>query len=123
MGMYTELVLKADVQQEPTKEVLNILNFLFNGQELDIEISLPKHKFFTLPRWKQLGRSNSYYHVPWANSKYEEDYIFSRSDLKDYDEEIDNFLDWVRPYLTSEEGKCIGWKWYEEDNIPTLIIM
>lgn len=119
MGMYTELVLKCEVQHFLPKDVEDILNFLFNSR--DVPEELPKHPFFECDRWRHIGNRSSYYHIPWCHSKYSENYIFCRCDLKDYDKEIELFLDWLSPYLYCPVGACIGWTWYEEDDVPTLI--
>ena len=118
--MYTELVLKCEVKADLPEDVEIILNYLFNDRETTL-LELPKHKFFTLYRWKMLGSCNSYYHVPWSNSMYNEHYIFSRSDFKNYSNEIEEFIDWISPYIIGKSGTCIGWTWYEEDSQPTLI--
>lgn len=121
MGMYTELVVKCNLQDNLPEEVENVLQYLFN-RKTNIPKEVPKHPFFSCPRWTMIGSCSSYYHVPFALSKYEEGYIFSRSDLKEYDNEIEYFFDWIRPYIETYGTKiCIGWSWYEEDDKPTLI--
>lgn len=134
MGMYTELVLKCSISEIIPDEVESVLRHLFrNGEEPEC---IPSHPFFAKPRWSWIGSSGSFYHTPFAMSDYrqpnnEDDpggaktyfggYIFSRSDLKDYDGEIDSFLDWIDPYIDEAPGMCIGWTWYEEEDQPTLI--
>jgi hypothetical protein len=95
--MYTEFVFKAIVSENAPENVKAILRGLFNGDAM-IGI-LSAHKFFDCKRWADVGRSHSYYHIPWSDSKYKENRIFSRSDLKNYDNEIEKFVDWVSPYL------------------------
>ena len=120
MGMYTEILVKADVNISEISETdLTVINYLFGQGEKPC--SLPSHKFFTLHRWEFIGKSSSFYHHPRAISNFEDSYIFSRSDLKNYDDEIENFFDWFRPLTTAEEGQCIGYSWYEEDAAPTLV--
>ena len=121
MGMYTELVLKAEVKEGIPQNVKSVLQFLFN--DADMPDDIPEHEFFACDRWRNIGNSSSYYHVPFALSRYEGNYIFSRSDLKNYADEIDKFVNWLTPYLNEPEGKCIGWSWYEEMDVPTLLIM
>lgn len=121
MGMYTELVLKCGIKEDIPDDVEAVLHYLFNGGTAPSYDKLPTHRFFQTTRWSMIGRSNSYYHVPWACSKYYEGRIFSRSDLKNYDDEIMKFIDWLRPYIDEFPEQCIGWMWYEEDNAPTLI--
>ena len=119
MGMYTELVLKAQVKDHLPEDVEAVLQFLFNRE--DIPEHLPEHEFFQCPRWRFLGSSSSYNHVPFTSGCYAEGYIFSRSDLKNYNDEIGKFISWLLPYLDVTEGDCIGWTWYEEERQPTLI--
>jgi hypothetical protein len=127
MGMYTELVLKCRTKEDTPKEVKEVLDFLFNGEK--IPETLPNHPFFSLPRWRAIGSCSSYYHHPQSvnhiskNSNWKEWYIFSRSDLKNYDGEIEAFIDWLTPYLEAYNKTCIGWKWYEEDSEPTLLFV
>ncbi len=133
MGMYTELVIKADVKRDISVDVKFILNFLFNHEmDIDIwdnemnlkpEIKLPDHSFFKTSNWTAIGRCNSYYHIPSTFSFFDGKYLFSRSDLKNYDNEINKFIDWLCPYLDVDAGKCIGWSWYEEWHEPTLLYM
>jgi len=118
MGMYTELVFKAEVKKGIPPDVEAVLQYLFNDGAEPAGLDDP---FFRCERWMVIGHCSSYYHVPWNTSKYAEHYIFSRSDLKNYDGEIALFLDWVRPYLDEWPEKCIGWIWYEEEDEPTLI--
>jgi hypothetical protein len=119
--MYTELVLKCRVKDDIQENVEEVLQFLFNGGYEPVQ--LPDHHFFEEQRWTFIGRSNSYYHIPWNTSKYKEGYIFSRSDLKNYNGEIALFIDWIKPYLLNNPSECIGWQWYEEDDAPTLLYM
>lgn len=126
MGMYTELLLKC----EAVKDDYGVMEYLFSGgKEPGV---LPNHDFFTKPRWRLIGSCSSFYHHPQAHSdlyvpEWEEDravaYLFSRSDIKNYDGEIEAFLDWFMPYVSEFPGTCIGWKWYEDDDVPTLILM
>lgn len=131
--MYTELLIKSDIIRELPENVKYILDFLFNpssnidiwdeNMKIKLDISLPDHEFFKCERWDQIGRCNSYYHIPASCNFFDGSYLFSRSDLKDYDNEINFFIDWVMPYLEEEEGKLLGWKWYEEWNEPEFIYM
>ncbi|HMP91126.1 MAG TPA: hypothetical protein PJ991_13060 [Kiritimatiellia bacterium] len=120
MGMYTELVLKCEVRDNIEDNVRAVLEFLFNDGPEPKET--PDHEFFSCDRWQMIGRCSSYYHVPFALSKYSEGHIFSRSDLKNYDNEIEKFISWIRPYLDLGRGSSvIGWSWCEEDESPTFI--
>lgn len=128
MGMYTELVLKCEIKDDVPPYVKDVLKYLFKAG--DEPKMLPQHEFFKCSRWPMVGQGSSFYHHPRAMSDYwtghgdKDDrggYIFSRSDLKNYDAEIAKFLDWLMPYIDQLDGECIGWTWYEEDEKPTLI--
>lgn len=119
MGMYTELVIKCHIKRNLPDTVNEILNCMFNGTEEPEH--LPDHLFFKCPRWNAVGSCSSYYHIPESLSFYREGYLFSRSDLKNYDDEIDLFLNWVKKYVDELPDRCIGWTWYEEDDSPELI--
>ena len=41
------------------------------------------------------------------------------SNLKNYSNEVNLFLDWIQPHI--EAYGYIGWKMYEEDIAPTLL--
>lgn len=125
MGMYTELILKCIIKSDTPREVNQILDFLFNRDcKQDVEnLAIPTHPFFNCGRWRFIGSCSSYYHIPWASSRYSEDYLFTRSDLKNYDDEIAKFIDWLTPYIDAAPGQCIGWSWYEEESQPTLLLM
>lgn len=124
MGMYTELILKARVKDDIPFEVEAILQNLFNGEEMPSV--LPDHPFFSCQRWPLIGNRSSFYHIPFSLSRYREGYIFSKSDLKNYDGEIEKFIHWITPYLNLNlyaESTCIGWTWYEEADAPTLLFV
>jgi hypothetical protein len=128
MGMYTELVLKCRVRDTTPDGIKEVLRHMF-GNNVEPE-TLPEHPFFKSPRWSLLGKCSSYYHHPEALSGIFESsndwgdmYIFSRSDLKNYDNEIALFVDWITPYVDGYGKACIGWEWYEEDEAPTLIFV
>lgn len=120
MGTYTELIIKCRIRLDIPIEVHQVLDYLFNSSG-KIPENLPDHKFFQTIRWHDIGRSNSYYHIPRTFSYFETPYLFSRSDLKNYDDEIEKFLDWIDSYIDSDVEKGIGWIFYEGAKNPLLI--
>ena len=129
MGMYTELIFKASIRVKINSIEQAVIQCLFNGH--DVPVTLPDHPFFKSPRWDMVTTCSSFYHHPtaynnlvdtqWNLNGYTEYYVFSRADLKNYDDEIELFRNWIDPYVGEEKGKCIGWMWYEEWNEPMLI--
>lgn len=126
MGMYTEVYICSKL----TKDVpMDILKYLFTDNfKLPIpeDLKLPDHPFFKVERWFQIGHCCSYYHIPYPTSDLRFDetsknwYLVSRSDIKNYDNQIELFFDWVMPYLDKCEGEFIGYSRYEEFDEPKL---
>jgi hypothetical protein len=123
MGTYTELVLKCTLKKESSipPDVLNILKYLFRDRVEIKDTAIPNHPFFSCPHWRAIGYMNSVYHIPETFNFFEGNKIFSRSDTKNYDSEIELFIDWLLPYLDHQTGDCIGWVWHEELLKPKLI--
>lgn len=134
MGMYTEIVVKICINKSRIGiDNYNILKYMFN-ENTNIEIEdlvLPEHPFFKCSRWDYIGISSSFYHHPnevndWFIPSFaktdDEVYIFSRSDLKNYSNEIENFFDWVNTLDIMHPNDFIGYSLYEEDNTPTVYL-
>lgn len=128
MGIYTELVLKITLPEK--NEIKDVLDFMFDGTKdyNDELLNKPDHPFFKCTRWRHLSESSSYYlDHPKPVISYFSDfgttYLFLRVDLKNYDDEIDQFIDFIKPHLEIPKGKTLGWVWYEEDDNPNMIIM
>ena len=129
MGMYTELVLGIEI--EPTTEVLDILHYMLGDIEDQPEcIKQSNHELFKTSRWAIVLRCDSYYFDGQTDSKlfvdnlYEDEpmyYLNVRSNLKNYDSEIEKFMDWLSPYIKTDG--FLGYKRYEEDDDPTLIYL
>ena len=125
MGMYTELVL--GVELNATKEVLQKLKFMLgtSGRDVNIKHPLFSCKNNTPTRWSSMLISGSYYFDGQTDSKLFHDnicggdYLNVRCNLKNYDNEIKLFLDWLCPYIATEG--FLGYTRYEENYNPTLI--
>lgn len=122
MGMYTQLVMACRIKNDP--EVVRVLKYLADPGEEEIET--PDHEFFGAARWKWLFTMSSYYFVPATVSKFELDSVgrswslITCSNLKNYDQEIQKFIDWVSPYF-EDADEMVGYYRYEEDREPTII--
>jgi len=132
MGMYTELNIEVAIKVD--KATLALLENMVG--ESDNEVTLPKHPLFKSDagRWEYMLRCDSFYFDHIADSSltnktpwYKEDeetntykrILNVRCDLKDYDDEIKHFLEWIYPF--TETKGFIGYSRYEEDENPTLI--
>lgn len=123
MGMYTEINVCFDLYRDTSKEVIDILHSLID--RTDKPDVLPGHKFFKCDRWYMVACCDSYYFDGSTNSKMIFDAISKtwkvniRANLKNYDSEIEHFLDWLVPYIETEG--FIGYTRYEEYENPTLV--
>lgn len=128
--MYTEFVFAVSLLHDTPKNVLSILDYLVNDKG-DISSIIPNHEFFNCDRYAYIARCSSYY-FGYSNSnssfiinegKFSNEYLLSiRSSVKNYSNEIDKFVDWIRAYVKSGSGTkdLLGYKLYEADTIPYL---
>ncbi len=121
MGMYTEIVVKAAVNNQAAS-VLKMLT----GKGPDVP--LPDHPFFGMWRARYCLQSSSYYHHPEPIADFVDPpsggdytYVYIRTDFKNYEHEADAFFDWLRSQLNEPSTReVIGYQWYEEDREPAL---
>ena len=123
MGMYTELYLSCSLKPDLPENVKQVIEYLFNDPYFVLAEpeDLPVHEFFRTRNWSAIGTSCSYYFVPFSVSVFKENYLTMRCDLKNYEGEIEKFLDWIDPYLNHFEGDHLGHYRHEENELPTLI--
>lgn len=129
MGMYTELILGAELKKDTPKEVVDILKGMAKGKRIWKKSVLPKHEFFQAERWQWLFTMGSFYfgvHNGYAEIWFEDIcdswHISSRSNIKNYDSEIEKFLDWIKPYIDQGTGyrDFYALVTYEESEEPTI---
>lgn len=131
MGMYTEIYVNCRLIEELPKDVIGVLQYLFSEEreKANEPADIPDHPFFCENiNWRSIGVECSYYHIPFTTNKFLRDengkyyYLTSRSDLKNYRNEIDLFFDWLMPYVDRFPGEFIGYKRYEDNDLPTLFV-
>lgn len=89
--------------------------------------NLPDHPLFDTERWGTMLQCDSYYFVADTYSTFRFDdigqswYLCVRCNLKNYDNEIEKFVDWIMPYIDAREGDFLGFSRYETTETPTLI--
>jgi hypothetical protein len=134
MGMYTELHFEARLR--PDEDQLKIIQFLF-GECKDTEeeqnkvkelLTLPDHEFFTSQRWDWMMRGGSSYFDKQPRQSIRQDswlkqywHVSVTCNIKDYDNEIEKFLDWVMPLVEMDAYEFLGYTRYEEHVKPTFI--
>lgn len=117
MGMYTKLHLEGELNKRGIAEAKPVLEWMLGGTKPD---KLPDHKLFTKRRAEWMLRSCSFYHFPFATSLLRDDtgsYFLFNCDLKDYEDEIATFIDWLTPFVE----RAWGFTRYEEDGEVTPI--
>ena len=126
MGMYTEVNLTVRLREDTPSEVIQVLSYMV-GASTD-KPELPDHSFFACDRWAATLNCSSYYFVPFSTFELRFDgiantfYIVGRADLKNYDDEIEHFIDWLTPYIDAEPGQMLGYSRYEECLRPTILL-
>lgn len=132
MGMYTELVCAFELENDTPIEVINTIRYM-TGQLDKIE-KTPNHELFDTDRWSFMLRSDSYYFEGDTHSAIRLDdlykgnqshlnsyYVTIRCNLKNYNGEIEKFINWIKLYSTTKG--FIGYKRYKEYEEPTLIFI
>lgn len=131
MGMYTELVMAVELKKDTPNAVIEVLKYMVG--DIEDEPSMPKHELFEADRWRFMLRCDSYYFDGVTNSILKSDwvsnsyYLTVRSNLKNYNSEIEKFIDWITPYVNlsySDSNRMfVGYSRYEESDEPTLIYL
>lgn len=133
MGMYTKFSVVIPIKRETPKEIQEVLVDLVEnaGYKLDSgELQKPNHKFFESDYFS--AQCDSYYFTGTHNSavKYSHEFeevhrlvLHIDCDFKNYEDNINLFLDFVAPYIDIEDmwqPTFLGYSLYEEDLNPTL---
>lgn len=118
MGMYTEIYVNADLKKETPKEVIDVLAAMCEKDQEAVSLSDKPS------RWAYLFNNGSYYLPLTECGKLTNDSItgqyslIAKGDIKNYDGEIEQFFDFIKPWC---EGEFIGYYRYEESREPTLV--
>ncbi len=111
MGMYTELVLGIDLKENCLKEVIEEIDHSINGSNRR--------------RFSWLNSSSFYFAYPESLNNFTYNKIGGfwtlsiRCSLKNYQDEIQEFLEWIQPHV--DPRGFAGHYRYEESEEPTLI--
>lgn len=128
MGMYTAIHFYSELNIPKDSMVADILKYMI-GETEEMPEMLPDHKLFKSNGWQWMLRTDSYYFDEDTLSTLRWDevgrgyYLNIRSNLKNYDSEIEKFIDWIMPYIDEykKDGDFLGFYRYEEDETPTII--
>ena len=124
MGMYTELHYNAELRADVPSDVVDILKLMLGEAAEGPET--PDHPLFGETRWRFMLQCDSYYFDADTHSTLRKDrqgglYLCVRCNLKNYDDEIEKFCDWIRPYINKQEGGFLGFSRDKGSQTPTLI--
>jgi hypothetical protein len=130
MGMYTEFHFNAELKQNVPLEVIAVLRFMLSNDK-EYAGKLPDSPLFQTDRWRWMLQMNSYYFPADTHSTLRYDnigrnyHLCIRCNLKNYDNEINKFVDWITPYLdvASDQDEFVGFQRYEERREPSLIFV
>ena len=134
MGMFTELYLGVRLKKDTPSNVIDILKYMINGVDEDngeeVPDTAPYHPLFETRMWEHMLQCRSYYfHARLVNILQYDDisesyHLTVRSDLKNYNDEILYFIDWLTPYIVKGYNcwEHLGHIRYEEDTLPELIM-
>ena len=125
MGMYTQLSMNFTLKENVKGIIIRRLKDMIDK---DAITRAWKDKNSRL-NW--CFNSSSYYFDNTTSSKIFHDHISNQyrvlihCDFKNYNDEINTFLNWIVPYI--EGGECdkefIGYQRHEKDDLPTLIFI
>lgn len=121
--MYTELNICVNLRKNTPQNIIDILKYMLG--DIDEPPELTDHPLFKTERWTFMLRCTSRYFAGYTHSgMVEDDYDYHlnvRCSLKNYYSEIDQFLNFIAPYLSSYHGSFLGYTRYEEYDDPLLI--
>lgn len=123
MGMYTEFVCAFSLNKDTPEQVTNLLLHM-SGKLVQLP-KLPEHELFRTERWEFMLFSDSYYFEGETHTSVRYDDVLGRysvtirCNLKNYDQEIEKFLDWIAPHISSTG--FLGYMRHEASKHPDLI--
>lgn len=127
MGMYTEFHFNVELKTDTPQSVLDILKFMLDPKAESAQPPVPEHPFFDSERWRWLFVMDSYYFAADTHSTLRFDdlaqshFLCVRSNIKNYNQEIERFVNWIMPWVYAQEGGFLGFHRYEESEDPVLI--
>ena len=142
MGMYTEFILNIDLRADTPNQVIETLEYMIKDHSNDYTFTLPDHPLFKKyispydkdkkpqsTRWYYMLTCGSAYFQGIPASRIRTDAITRRCEvsifcnLKNYNSEIELFLDWIFPYVHQTYLRFCGYIRYEEDEAPSLLFI
>jgi hypothetical protein len=119
--MYTEFYFRANISDGP---VADWLDEQINGDDDWFQTGYDSHPLFKCDRWTsvfigggavyQESRKPIFRRKAQGGGEPYQHQLVLASSLKDYGDEIDQFIDWIGPHLDMHVGDFLGYKLYED---------
>ena len=103
MGKYKNTKIRAELVENLPEEYIMILSYLRDYHSMTPHFTLPDHQFFRTKKWRFIGHINS------RESNTGSSLFFIRLEhgyavevectLDGYDDEVNFFFDWIKPYI------------------------
>lgn len=119
MGMYTELIFGATLKKDTPNEVIETLKSMCGLQsEIDI-LQLSRNPLYAQSCYFGVSSSKPFMEFDSITKKW---VISTRGNIKNYEGDIDKFLEWIRPYIANGSGvrDMYAIVMYEEWEEPTI---
>jgi hypothetical protein len=124
VGDYTRITFCGKLRSDTPANVLEVLRATFTSEEAVPQELRPDHPFFRAPRWEPSFQCTSaYFETPGPRGLVEGETAILQfhSSLKNYDDEIEKFCDWIGPYLAEPPVTVVGEKQFIGD--PILLVV
>lgn len=133
MGMYTALFFDAELKQSTPDSVIQTLQYMLEDNNLKTSgrypqpIHIPDHPLFIDTCWKYMLNSGSAYfpfkvssklYTTWYLSTW---YLNIKTSFKNYNDEVNKFVEWIMPYVVAKPGDFLGYYRYETEQHVTEI--
>lgn len=119
MGMYTELIFGASLKPETPNGVIETLkNMCGLDSEIDI-LKLGRNPFWAQSYYFGVSSSKPFMQYDSIGKNW---IISTRGNIKNYDNEIETFLEWIKPHIENGSGfrNMYALVTYEEAGEPTI---
>lgn len=123
MGMYTEIFVNVDLRTDTPPDIIATLKAMCAK---DADSPLLKDK---PSRWSYLFSDGSCYTPKTECRKltYSDTgkhwSLIAKGDIKNYEDEIETFFEWLMPHIDGEAGEFIGYSRHEENLTPELFYL
>jgi len=129
VGTYTEFHFNIELIPDTPSEVLKVLAHMNNPDAMPRPSSLPEHPFFKTEQWNLLFGHVTGDMFPFvARGVFRRDnigrmFINIRTDIRNHDDGIQKFVDWILPYvfMESDLDEFLGFYRSDLEREPHLI--